>query len=377
MRHIKNIGFTLLATLLITGCHQTSPQQNTSASDTTAQPKTCRLAHKPNRFGATGNDSVSSIQSATSHQNMVFVKGGTFQMGGDNNQASPDEYPKHKVTVDGFWIDIHEVTNDEFAAFVKATGYVTIAERKPDWEELKKQLSEGTPKPDESLLVPASLVFSSPKQEVSLSDYSQWWQWVEGANWRHPQGSNSSIEGKGNYPVVQIAWFDAVAYAKWAGKRLPTEAEWEFAARGGLENNIYPWGNEPIEQGKPKANSWQGHFPNYNSGWDKFEGLAPVQSFSPNGYGLYDMAGNVWEWCADLYHANYYEQVNSPQGVVNPKGPTTSYDPDEPNATKHVLRGGSFLCNDAYCSGYRVARRMKSTPDTGMEHTGFRCVADK
>jgi formylglycine-generating enzyme len=258
---------------------------------------------------------------------------------------------------------------------VKATGYVTTAERKPDWEELKQQLPPGTPKPPDSVLVAASLVFSPPAQAVALNDYSQWWTWQKGADWRHPQGPGSSIAGKEQFPVVQISWFDAQAYCKWAGKRLPTEAEWEWAARGGLQNRVYPWGNEGLDAGKVKANTWQGHFPDQNASTDGFPGLAPVRSFAANGYGLYDMAGNVWEWCSDLYHHQYYSQVEG--GVTDPKGPETSYDPYEPLARKRVIRGGSFLCNDSYCSGYRVSRRMKSTEDSGMEHLGFRCVREE
>lgn len=295
-------------------------------------------------------------------------------MGADNKQAAEDEYPKHKVTISGFWIDATELTNAEFAKFVKATGYITTAERKPDWNELKKQVPPGTPKPDDSLLVAASLVFHSPAHAVSLNDYAQWWVWQKGANWKHPHGPGSTIKGKDNYPVVHVSWYDAVAYCKWAGKRLPTEAEWEWAARGGLQNKVYPWGNEGVDEGKPKANTWQGTFPVKNTLRDKYYYTAPVGSFSPNGYGLYDMAGNVWEWCADYYNNTYYATINKPAGVNNPKGPATSYDPDEPYAKKRVIRGGSFLCNDSYCSGYRVARRMKSTEDSGMEHVGFRCV---
>ncbi|MDB5090202.1 MAG: formylglycine-rating enzyme family protein [Mucilaginibacter sp.] len=306
------------------------------------------------------------------HEGMVLIKAGTFMMGGDNAQAAADEYPKHKVIVNDFWMDKTEVTNAQFARFVKATGYITTAELKPNWEELKKQVPPGTPKPNDSLLVAASLVFSPPNHAVPLDDYSQWWVWKKGASWKHPQGPGSSIKGKDNLPVVQVSWYDAVAYCKWSGKRLPTEAEWEWAARGGLKNNIYPWGNEPVDQGKPKANTWQGHFPDNNTLKDKFYGLAPVASFAANGYGLFDMAGNAWEWCADYYNNKYYETVAA--GITNPRGPAKSYDPDEPYAKKRVIRGGSFLCNDSYCSGYRVARRMKSTEDSGMEHLGFRCV---
>ncbi len=306
---------------------------------------------------------------------MVWIPAGEFRQGGDNAQAADDEYPKHNVKLDGFWIDVTEVTNAQFAEFVKATGYVTTAEKKPEWDEIQKQLPPGTPKPDESLFVAASLVFRPTPAQVSLDDNSQWWEWKEGANWRHPEGPGSDIKGKDTYPVVHVSWFDAQAYAKWAGKRLPTEAEWEYASRGGLDNNIYPWGNEPVNSGVPRANFWQGNFPSKNTVADKFYYSAPVKSFSPNGYGLYDMAGNVWEWCADLYHHDYYKDVRN--GAVNPKGPSTSFDPAEPTASKRVMRGGSYLCNDSYCSGYRSARRMRSTEDSSFQHLGFRCVSDK
>lgn len=310
----------------------------------------------------------------TSNTGMVSIQGGEFMMGADNDQADKDEYPKHKVILDPFWIDQHEVTNDQFARFIESTGYVTTAERKPDWEELKKQLPPGTPKPDESLLVAASLVFTPQKQEVDLNDYSQWWAWVPGANWKHPEGPGSTIDGKGNYPVIHVSWDDAMAYCKWAGKRLPTEAEWEYASRGGLNNKIYPWGDEHINKGKAKANTWEGSFPYKNTAYDTFTGLAPVKSYAPNGYGLYDMAGNVWEWCQDKYRNDYYQSINSPNGVKNPQGPDDSFDPDEPYTPKMVSRGGSFMCNESYCSGYRVARRMKSSPDSGMSNLGFRCA---
>ena len=356
----------VIASSIITIGALTSSCNNTAGSpqsDTAAQ----TLEH--------ANTTAVKVTSDEKHPGMVYIPAGEFEQGGDNDQAAEDEYPKHKVKLSAYWIDVTEVTNAQFAAFVKATGYVTTAEKKPDWEELKKQLPPGTPKPDESVLRASSLVFKAPKEAVALNDYSQWWEWKAGADWKHPQGPGSDIKGKENFPVVHVSWYDAQAYAKWAGKRLPTEAEWEFAARGGLKNNIYPWGNESVNSGKPKANFWQGHFPDKNTLTDQFYTAAPVKSFVPNGYGLYDVAGNVWEWTADLYHNTYYEQVRN--GVSNPQGAASSFDPDEPTASKRVMKGGSFLCNDSYCSGYRVARRMKSTEDSSMEHLGFRCVSDK
>jgi len=306
---------------------------------------------------------------------MVLIEGGSFLMGADDAEASADERPRHGVTVGSFWMDASEVTNAQFAKFVKATGYVTTAEQAPDWNVLQKSLPPGTPKPADDMLVAASLVFSPPKAPVDLSDVSRWWSWTKGADWRHPQGPGSSIKDMDDHPVVQVSWYDAQAYCKWAGKRLPTEAEWEWAARSGNSQSIYPWGNEPASGGDAKANLWQGHFPDRNTVADHYYRTAPVKSFAANPFGLYDMAGNVWEWCADYYDARYYAAL--PANTVRPQGPPASYDPDEPYAVKRVIRGGSFLCNDSYCSGYRVARRMKSSEDSGMEHLGFRCVRDK
>ncbi|MDR3712271.1 MAG: formylglycine-generating enzyme family protein [Puia sp.] len=308
---------------------------------------------------------------------MVKIPGGEFLMGAADREGRPDEYPRHHVRVDAFLMDATEVTNAQFRKFVEATGYITTAEKKPDWEELKKQLPPGTPKPPDSLLVASSLVFTPPGNPVEdLRDVGQWWSWVKGADWKHPQGPGSTIKGKDNYPVVQVSWDDANAYAKWAGKRLPTEAEWEFAARGGLVGQPYTWGSEPIDEGKPKANTWQGHFPDKNLATDGYDRAAPVASFPPNPYGLSDMAGNVWEWCSDWYDANYYKELAGSL-AVNPRGPSKSYDPDEPATPKHTVRGGSFLCYASYCASYRVSARMKTSPDTGLEHTGFRCVVSR
>jgi sulfatase modifying factor 1 len=331
---------------ILTACNNNTkaPVKGAKPAITKKQAAVCCESGIPSRFGATGVANAGAIDTGVlqSHKGMVWVKAGSFRMGGDNAQASPDEFPKHKVIVDGFWMDATEVTNAQFEAFVKATGYITTAEKKPDWNELKKQLPPGTPKPDESMLVAASLVFTPPDHAIDLNNYAQWWSWQKGADWRHPQGPQSNINGKENYPVVQVSYYDAIAYCRWAGKRLPTEAEWEWAARGALQNNIYPWGNEPVDKGQPKANSWQGDFPWKNTVADKFYRAAPVKSFAPNGYKLYDMAGNVWEWCADLYNDTYYQTINSPTGVKNPKGPVKSHDPDEPYAQKRVIRGGSF-----------------------------------
>ena len=343
--------------------------------------KSCCTTTTPDRFGLKTSSKFNVVKdgkmpSAKNPEGMVWIPGGTFSMGGDNNQARQDEFPKHTVKLDGFFMDVTEVTNAQFAKFVAATGYITTAEKDIDWEDLKKQLPSDTSKPEDEKLKAASLVFVPTESEVSLQDYSQWWSWSHGANWKHPKGIESDIVGKENLPVVHISWDDANAYCQWAGKRLPTEAEWEFAARGGLEKNTYVWGNDSVVDEKKQCNYWQGIFPYKNDVTDGFFGSAPVKSFSPNGYGLYDMAGNVWEWCADNYNYNYYDEFEKVQITNNPKGPLKSYDPDEPLVAKKVMRGGSFLCNESYCSGYRVSARMKSSPDSSMEHLGFRCVAN-
>ncbi len=303
---------------------------------------------------------------------MVLIPGGTLNMGGDNAQADANEYPKHQVMVDDFWMDQTEVTNRQFKTFVEETNYVTVAERPILWEEIKKDLPPGTPRPPDSLLQPGALVFVPTSQPVSLNNPALWWHWTIGANWRHPEGLSSGIESKMEHPVVQVAWEDAMAYAKWAGKRLPTEVEWEWASRGGLRDEIYPWGNEDVNTGKPKANFWQGMFPYENKLNDGHFSTSPVKSYSPNGYGLYDMAGNVWEWCYDWFDYNYYKDKTARKS--NTQGPEKGYNPHMPYQQEKIIRGGSFLCNDDYCSGYRNSRRMGSSMDTGLNHTGFRCV---
>ncbi len=306
---------------------------------------------------------------------MVWLPGGEFQMGGSGGPTRKDEFPVHKVRIDGFWMDETEVTNAQFRKFVKATKYVTTAEKKPDWSELKKQLPPNTPEPPASKLVPGSMVFHPTKGPVSLRDYSQWWVWTPGANWMHPAGPESSIKKQNKYPVTQVSWDDAVAYCKWAGKRLPTEAEYEFAARGGRPAKAYEWGDEPPDAKVHRINYWQGGFPYSTEAADGYMMSAPVKSFPANDYGLYEIIGNVWEWCGDWYRNDHYQKLASSSEVAdNPKGPDDSFDPDEPYMAKRVTRGGSFLCNEKYCASYRPSARMKEAPDTGMSHIGFRGV---
>lgn len=306
---------------------------------------------------------------------MVWIAGGEFSMGANDPpdmdevgmKATKDARPVHRVYVDGFFMDKTDVTNAEFAKFVKATGYITVAERKPRAEDYPTAPPEN--------LVAGSVVFSPPDHPVPLNDHFQWWSYVPGANWRHPLGPGSDIKGKDNYPVVHVAYEDAEAYAKWAGQRLPTEAEWEFAARGGLAGKPFVWGDEFRPQGKWMANTHQGHFPDHDTGEDGHVGIAPVAQYAANGYGLYDMAGNVWQWTSDWYRPDYYGQLAMAGTVAhNPQGPASSFDPDEPKEPKRVHRGGSFLCTDQYCSRYIVGTRGKGEVSTGTNHLGFRCV---
>lgn len=309
-----------------------------------------------------GSVSVLSKASVVSPK-MVWIPGGSFQMG-TTDPTFADAQPVHEVTLKGFLMDEHEVTNAEFEQFVKATNYVTVAEQKLDPKDFPGV-------PVESL-VPGSAIFEAPDRKVSLDDALQWWKYVPGANWRHPLGPNSTIANLQNYPVVHISYADAAAYAKWAGKRLPTEAEWEYAARGGKEGQEYYWGTELKPGGKWVANIYQGNFPSKNTGEDGYIGIAPVKSFGANPYGLYDIDGNVWEWCNDFYRADYYSKSPS----QNPQGPADSYDPDEPGAVKRVQRGGSFLCSDEYCIRYKSGSRGKGEVSSGSNNLGFRCVKD-
>jgi len=316
-----------------------------------------------------------TAQAPTDHPaGMVWIPGGEFSMGAQSMpgmnevgmQATVDSRPIHRVYVDGFFMDKTDVTNAEFEKFVKATGYVTVAERKPRPEDYP-----GAPPEN---LVAGSVVFAPPDHPVPLNDHLQWWAYVPGADWRHPEGPKSSIKGKEDYPVVHVSYEDAEAYAKWAGKRLPTEAEWEFAARGGLSGKLYAWGDEFRPDGKWMANTHEGHFPDKDTGEDGYTGIAPVAKFPANGYGLYDMAGNVWQWTSDWYRPDYYQQLAAEGVARNPQGPDSAFDPAEPGHQKKVHRGGSFLCTDQYCSRYMVGTRGKGDIDTGTNHLGFRCV---
>lgn len=320
-----------------------------------------------------------------SDDGMALIPAGEFTMGSDADYALPNERPAHRVKVSAFLMDKHPVTNAAFEKFVAATGYKTVAERAVDWEEIKKQVPPGTPKPPDEALQPGSLVFRPTDGPVPLDDMSGWWVWTTGANWRQPEGPGSDLKGREDHPVVQVAWEDAAAYAKWAGKRLPTEAEWEYAARGGFDGKRYAWGDEERPEGTWHANRWNGEFPYKNTKEDGFAGTSPVGSFPANGYGLFDMGGNVWNWCADIYHGSAHAEKSGDDAVCcDPQGPATAAEqrplrgdpspPDVPGALRRVMKGGSFLCSPSYCESYRPSARRGTSPDTGSSHVGFRCV---
>jgi len=313
-------------------------------------------------------------------EGMVWIPGGTFWMGCEGC-GLPDALPSHGVRLDGFWMDATPVTNAAFARFVTATGYVPVAERPLDPRLFPGAAAE--------TLVPGSVVFEPPAGDVTLEDYTRWWRYVPGASWRHPAGPGSSIAGREDHPVVHVAWEDADVYARWAGKRLPTEAEYEFAARGGRDRELYAWGRELTPGGRWPANIWQGRFPSRNTREDGYERSSPVRAFPPNPFGLYDMGGNVWQWCADWYRPDYYatlaaatsQAASVPLGermgarvTRSPAGPPDSFDPGEPGIPKRVQRGGSFLCSDRYCTRYLVGSRGKGAVDSGASNVGFRCV---
>ena len=307
------------------------------------------------------------------HPGMAWIPGGAFRMGSED--FYPEERPVHEVSVDGFWMDCREVTNEQFARFVDETGYKTLAERPPNPADFP-----GAPPEN---LVPGSLLFHKTSGPVDLRNYVNWWTWMPGTSWRHPRGPNSSLEDLAQHPVVHVAYEDAEAYAHWAGKDLPTESEWEFAARGGLEGKKYTWGDEDSTDGQRMANSWQGEFPWQNLLMDGYEGTSPVASFPPNGYGLYDMAGNVWEWTCDWFVPRHADEVVAPccGPAVNPRivSPAKSYDPAQPQfrIPRKVVKGGSHLCAPNYCLRYRPAARQPQMIDTSMSHLGFRCIVRK
>jgi sulfatase modifying factor 1 len=366
---IKVLGLSILIVMLANCKSETKekkrPETNTVKENITSEVEEhAILVKKPDELIAP--------------EGMVWVSGATFKQGAvaSDKMAMGHEKPAIDVLVDGFFMDATEVTNRQFSEFVIATSYVTIAERGIDWEELKKQVPPGTPKPHDSILQPGSLTFKKSKSPVAnLYDFSQWWNWTIGANWQHPNGPKSTIKGKDNYPVVQIAYEDALAYCEWANRRLPTEAEWELASRAGSYGSVYNWGND-VSVLSEKANTWEGDFPVNNSSADGFELRAPVKSYLPNAYGLYDMAGNVWEWTSDWYNANYYKEMNGQHTVlINPMGANSPFTPNNPLAKEKVIKGGSFLCSDSYCASYRVSARMGSSMDSSLEHTGFRTVA--
>ncbi len=340
----KNTTLFLFVLFALAAC-KNNPQAVPETTDTTGKQATIKPQKNPG-------------------SKMLWLHGGSFMMGSADS-LFPDAKPLHNVTVSGFWMDEHEVTNAQFDSFVKSTNYVTVAERPLNPKDY--------PNIDPKDLMPGSAVFVPPAQKVSLADPLQWWQYVPGANWKHPLGPQAAAAAVPNDPVVQVCYEDAAAYAKWAGERLPTEAEWEYAARGGsTKQTPFYWGTELKPGGKFVANIYEGDFPVSNTKEDGFAGVAPVESFPPNAFGLYDMDGNVWEWCSDFYRPDYYG--HSPG--KNPQGPVDSFDPEEPGLIKRVQRGGSFVCSDQYCIRYRAGSRGKGEVTSASNNLGFRCVKD-
>ena len=357
---------------------QSSKSRPVEPARVTAAAPATAAAQEPADFGFAPTVANKTPPPGEAPEGMVWIPGGEFSMGSADPRGSlcggpdamNDARPVHRAFVDGFWMDKTEVTNSQFQTFADDTGYVTIAERTPRVEDFP-----GAPPEN---LVAGSIVFTPPDHPVPLNNHYAWWDYIKEASWRHPLGPDSDLTGRGQYPVVHIAYPDARAYAQWAGKRLPTEAEWEFAARGGLSGKLYAWGDELKPDDKWMANIFQGKFPLVDKADDGFEGISPVARFPPNGYGLFDIAGNVWEWCSDWYRPDYYAELARLGRVArNPAGPEESFDPGEPTQKKRVLRGGSFLCTEQYCTRYMVGTRGKGEVSTGGNHLGFRCVKTK
>lgn len=370
MRFLKNFILFFLIGLFLQ-CKDAQPNKTVKLEDT----KTKTVVEKPKAPAVLVQKLPADVKTP---EGMVWIEGGRFSQGAvaQDKMAMSHESPNFQVALDGFFIDVTEVTNAQFTKFVQESNYITVAERELDWEEIKKQLPEGTPKPHDSIMQPGSLTFKKAISSVpNLYDFSQWWSWTIGANWKQPKGPGSSIKGLDNHPVVHIAYEDALAYCQWAGRRLPTEAEWELAARGKNKNTIFTWGDDPNELAK-KVNSWEGEFPVTNLKTDGFEARANVKSYPPNNNGLYDMAGNVWEWTSDWYNTNYYKEVAA-QGseLYNPQGASSAFNERDPYAKEKVMKGGSFLCNASYCASYRISARMATSLDSSLEHLGFRTVA--
>ena len=370
MRILKSLLFFFLMALILQ-CKD-AKQTNTVKLEDTKPEKQIEKPRAPTKLVKNQPADLKSPDG------MVWIPGGKFSQGAvaQDQMAMGHESPNFPVAVDGFFMDVTEVTNAQFSKFVKETEYITVAERELDWDEMKKQLPEGTPKPHDTIMQPGSLTFKKTKSAVpNLYDFSQWWKWTIGANWKKPNGPGSSIKGLENHPVVHIAYEDALAYCEWAGRRLPTEAEWELAARGENLDKIFTWGDDATLLSK-QANSWEGEFPVTNTKADGYEARAKVKSYPANDFGLFDMSGNVWEWTSDWYNTNYYKEVAS-QGseLHNPQGASSAFNERDPYAKEKVMKGGSFLCNASYCASYRVSARMATSLDSSLEHLGFRTVA--